>query len=103
MRQLVQLAKQADEFKSLNAEIICILREEGDGVNGLKKAKKATDTPFTLALDQNKKTTKPYSTKNKTFDNFVIDKNGVVKAIIPGTLRDRATAEELIKELKKLQ
>ena len=87
----------------MNTEVICIMREEADGVSGLKKVLANTKTPFTLAIDKDKKSTKPYSTKQRTFDNFVIDKTGNVKAIIPGTLRDRATAEELIKQLNEIE
>lgn len=87
----------------MNTEVICIFREEKDGVSGLKKVLANTKTPFTLAIDTDKKSTKPYSTKQMTFDNFVIDKTGNVKAIIPGTLRDRATAEELIKSLNEIE
>lgn len=83
--------------------MICIFREEKEGVEGLKKVLANTKTPFTLAIDKDKKSTKAYSTKQRTFDNFVISKSGDVKAIIPGTLRDRATAEELIKELKEIE
>jgi hypothetical protein len=38
-----------------------------------------------------------------TFDNYVIDSKGIVRGIIDGTLRDRATAEELIKILKEIE
>jgi peroxiredoxin len=56
-----------------------------------------------LGLDLNKESTKAYSPKRRTFDNFVIDAKGNVRGIIDGTLRDRATAEELIKVLKEIQ
>lgn len=103
MRQLVQLTPLADQFKSLSAEVIVVFREEGDGVEGLKKVLKTTKTPFTLALDKDKKSSRAYSEKRMTFDNYVIEKSGTVKAIIPGTLRDRAKANELIKHLKEIE
>lgn len=83
--------------------MICIFREESEGVAGLKKTLAATKSPFTLAVDKDKKSTKAYSSKRMTFDNFVVDKDGVVRAIIPGTLRDRATAEALLKALQSIE
>ena len=103
MRQLGELQKRADEFKGLEAELIFVFREEREGVDGLKKIQQQHNTKFTLALDFDKKSSKAYSTRRMTFDNFVIRKDGQVAAIIDGTLRERATADELIKVLKKLQ
>ena len=103
MRQLVQLQKQANDFKALNTELIFVFREESDGADGLKKIKQKTKTDFTLAVDLNKKSSAAYSSKKMTFDNFVIDRNGNVKGIIPGTLRDRATADELLRHLREIE
>jgi peroxiredoxin len=103
MRQLVQLQQHAEEFKNLNAELIFVFREESEGVDGLKKIKEKHDPPFTLSLDMDKKSTKAYSAAPMTFDNYVIDSEGNVRGIIDGKLRDRATAEELIKVLKQIQ
>ena len=102
MRQLVQLQKQADDFKAANAELIFVFREEQSGIDGLEKIKEKAKTDFTLTLDLNKESTAAYSPKKRTFDNFVIDRNGTVRAVIDGTLRDRATAEELLKALRNL-
>lgn len=107
MRQLVQLQKQSGDFKKLNTELVFVFREEGDGVDGLKKIQNKVDEAnrkhFILAIDPKKKSSAAYSPKRMTFDNYVIDSKGVVRAVIDGTLRDRATAEELIKALKKIQ
>lgn len=97
------MGEQAKEFEALNAEIICIFREESEGAKGLQKVQDKIETTFTLAVDRDKASTEPYSTKRMTFDNFVIDKTGKVKAIIPGTLKIRATAEQLIKNLKEIE
>ena len=103
MRQLVQLQKHADDFKDLNAEMIFVFREESEGVEGLKKITEAQKPTYRLSLDFNKKSSKAYSPRPRTFDNFVIDSSGTVRGIIDGTLRDRATAEELMKVLKEIQ
>lgn len=103
MKQLVQLQSHADKFKKLNAELIFVFREEGDGVDGLKKIKDRQKTKFTLAVDLNKKSSAAYSPKRMTFDNFVVDSKGTVRAVIDGTLRDRATADEIIKTLTEIE
>ncbi|MDG1898181.1 MAG: hypothetical protein P8J37_25035 [Fuerstiella sp.] len=69
----------------------------------MKKIRDKTKTGFTLTFDLDKKSTKAYSTKRMTFDNFVIDRKGNVQSVIDGTLRDRATADELLKVLRKLE
>lgn len=103
MRQLVELQKHAADFKSLNTELVFVFREEKEGVNGLKKIKGKTKTTYTLAVDLNKKSTAGYSSKRMTFDNFVVSKDGKVNAIIDGSLRTRATAEQLLKALKTIE
>ncbi|MFK8115302.1 MAG: peroxiredoxin family protein [Rubripirellula sp.] len=102
MKQLVQLQKHADEFKKLNAEMLFVFREESDGVNGLKKIKSKHKTTYRLAFDS-KKSSKAYSPKKMTFDNYVIAADGTVAGIVDGTLRDRATADELKKILQEIQ
>lgn len=103
MRQLVQLQEQASEFKALNTELIFVFREEKEGVDGLKKIKQKTMTDFTLAVDLDKGSSKAYSPKKMTFDNYVIDKTGKITAVIDGTLRERATAEQMLAVLRKIE
>jgi peroxiredoxin len=102
MQQLVQLQQHADEFKSLNLEMLFVFREESEGVEGLKKIKEKHKTTYRLSLDLDKKNSQAYSPKDRTFDNYVIDSKGIIRGIIDGTLRDRATAEELIKVAKEI-
>ena len=107
MRQLVELQKQADEFKKLNVELLFVFREEGEGVAGLKKIEKkvaeGNRKHFVLAIDPQTKSSAMYSSGRTTFDNYVIDSKGVIRAEIDGTLRDRATAKQLIAALKKIE
>jgi peroxiredoxin len=102
MAQLVELQKHADDFKKLDAELVFVFREEADGVEGLKKIRDQRKTNYTLTLDFEKQSSKAYSSERMTFDNFVIDKTGVVRAAIDGTLRERAAADELLKALKEI-
>lgn len=103
MRQLVQLQKHADQFKALNAELIFVYREESEGVDGLQKIKKKVNPTYRLSLDFEKKNSAAYSPKKMTFNNYVIDSAGNLRGIVDGTLRDRATAEELTKILKEIE
>lgn len=102
MRQLVELQKHAEDFKRLNTEMLFVFREESEGVEGLKKIKDKHKTTYRLSLDFDKKSSKAYSPKNRTFDNYVVDSKGIIRGIIDGTLRDRATAEELMKVLGEI-
>lgn len=103
MKQLVELQKQSRVFKSLDAELVFVFREEREGVDGLKKIMDKHKPDFTLALDLDKKSSKAYSPARMTFDNFVIDSDGKVRNIIKGTLQTRAKAEEFIKTLTQIQ
>ena len=102
MRQLVELQKQATTFKELGAELIFVFREESGGVDALKEMKQKYETRFTLTIDPSKKSTAAYSSGRMVFDNYVIDSSGKIAGIVDGTLRDRATATELIRILKGL-
>jgi len=103
MQQLVELQKRKETFKRLNAEVVFVFREESLGVNGLKKIWAKHATTYALALDNEKKASVSYSPKPMTFDNYVIDSHGVMRKIIAGSLRKRATAAVLIDALRKIQ
>ncbi len=103
MAQLVELQKHEEEFSALNAELVFVFREEQEGVDGLKKIQEKHPSKFTLSLDLNKESSKAYSNERGTFDNFVVEKGGKIVEIIDGTLRQRATAEQLLKTLSKLE
>ncbi len=103
MKQLGELQKHADDFEKLDAKLIFIFREETGGTEALEKIRDRHQTKYTLTLDLDKKSSSVYSTEKMTFDNYVIDKQGKIVAAIDGTLRERATADELIKVLEKLE
>ncbi len=103
MRQLVELQEHAKEFEAVNTGVIFVFREEREGVAALKKMRDKYKTTFTLTLDYEKKSTMGYSPANRTFDNYIVDADGVVRAVIDGTLRTRAKADALLKTLKSLE
>jgi len=103
MAQLVELQKSADQFESLNTKVLFVFREETKGVDGLKKIKEAHDPSYLLAVDLDKKNSGGYSPKRMTFANYVIDSDGIVRAIVDGSLRDRAKAKELLRVLGEIE
>ncbi len=103
MRQLVELHKRAADFEKMDAELIFVFREEAKGVDGLKAIHARVETKFTLAVDLDKKSSKAYSPKQGEYDNYVIDKSGIVVGRIDGTKAVRATADKLLELLDKAQ
>lgn len=98
MRQLAQWTPQADKFRATDTEVICVFREEKDGDKGLAKSKKASKAPFVLANDLGAKSTKPY----KAYFAYLIDKEGILRAVKSGTKPKRPAVTEILKEIEKL-
>ncbi len=103
MSQLVELQKRAEDFRALDADVIVVYREEQSGVDGLKKIVQVSKTTFTLALDPDKNSSAAYSPEKKTFKNYVIDRTGQVRKILPGTKTRRATADQLLEALREIR
>ena len=104
MKQLGELKRNAaQQFEEMGVKVVAVFREEKQGLDGLKRIKANTKTDFTLALDTPTKATKAYSNGRKEFDNYVIDKNGVVQGIVDGTVKSRARAEQLLKMVAALE
>ena len=99
MNQLVELGKKAEQFKSANTEVIAVFREEQKGEAGLEAIKEKTKTPFTLALDNGKKSTARYSGGKREFTGYVISPKGQIVKVIKGDLRNRATSTELLEAI----
>ncbi len=103
MAQLGELKNNEEKFKAAGAEVIAVFREESKGVEGLEIIKKRAGAGFTYALDTGKKKTARYSPGRRKFDNYVIDKSGIIRAVINGDLRNRAKSDELLKTVSGLQ
>jgi hypothetical protein len=82
--------------------VLVIFREESEGQAGLRKVVQQTQTDFSLALDANAEQTKGYSPGHMVHDSYIIDTEGVIRAILAGTRYDRAQAEEFAKALHDL-
>lgn len=97
------MQESAKEFEKQDAELIFVFREESKGVEGLKLIqKRVPTTKYTLAIDRNKKSSAAYASERGSFDNYVIDKEGNVAAILDGTKMKRASAKQLFEVLEKL-
>ena len=79
-----------------------MFREESLGVNGLKRIRSKLATTYKLALDDQKKSSAVYSPKSMTFDNYLIDSDGVVRNNIAGSLLKRAGVDALVNALKSI-
>lgn len=100
MAQLVQLQESKDDlFDKHNAKVLVIFREESEGQEGLKKVIAKTNTEFTLALDLNAEATNRYSPGKMVHDSYIIDSDGVIRAILAGKRYDRAQSGEFAKAL----
>ncbi len=86
----------------MGVEVIAVFREEAKGVEGLQIIKDKTGVNFTLCLDTDAEHTSRYSPGRGEFDNYVIDKQGNIAAIIDGTLRKRALSDKLFEILEGL-
>lgn len=100
MRQLVQLQKSYDKIKKHDAEVVCVMREDEDEIEGLKKSRERTQSEFPLLTDLEGKATSPYSTEG--FVTYVIDKQGEIQAVLPGTKTRRPTAAVVLEKLAGL-
>ncbi len=103
MRQLVQLNQHAEDFKKLNADVVIVFREDQREVEGLKEIRSKRKTKFTLLTDLGAKHTAAYSPKKMRFATYVIDRKGVVRDILEGSLRQRPVSEPILKVLAELE
>ena len=102
MAQLGELKKNSDKFDAMGVEVIAVFREDKKGVEGLALIKKRTGVEFTLCIDTGAENTARYSPLKRTFDNYVVDKTGVITKVIEGDLRNRAKSKQLLDELGKI-
>ena len=104
MAQLVQLQENLGALvKKHNANVLVVFREESEGQEGLKKVLEQTKTEFTLALDSNAEETKRYSPGKMVHDSYIIDSEGVIRAILAGTRYDRAQSDEFARALTDME
>ncbi|MEM7316875.1 MAG: redoxin domain-containing protein [Planctomycetota bacterium] len=101
MRQLGQLQKSYAEFNKMDTEIVAVFREEADGVEGLQKSISKTRATYPMLLDLKKQRTAAYS--DTGFATYIVDKQGKIAAILPGTKRQRPGPKAILAKLKALQ
>ena len=97
----MQLQENYDAIREHDAEVIVVFREDQEGVEGLKKCRDSADAEFPLLSDLNKESSGAYS--GDGFQTYVIDKAGVIRAVLDGTLRDRPMADEILSRLERLE
>ncbi len=100
MRQLVQSQKRYHEFKKLDAELVSISREENLGVEGLGRIQERQGVKFVLLTDYQNKQTPSYS--QGAFLSYIIGKQGVIRAVLPGTTYDRPPVQSILETAQKV-
>ncbi|WP_186767829.1 peroxiredoxin family protein [Blastopirellula retiformator] len=98
MKQIKDIQANYGKIKEAGAEVLVIFREEEDGEKGLEEVKKTTGAEFPLGLDLTAVETKPYSQEG--FTTYVIDAEGKISQVLPGTKPDRPLANKILSALK---
>lgn len=93
------MQKHYDELTKLDTEIITVQREEREGVAGLKKTIQMTGIAFPVVIDHRNEETADYS--QGAFFTYIIDTQGVIRAILPGTTYDRPTGDQIVAAFKQ--
>lgn len=96
------MQKLAGELEKSNARVLVVFREEEEGQQGLRKIRKHVTADFTLTLDLHAEQTADYGMGPPTFETFLIDPEGVIRAIISGTTYDRPRGEDIVRKLREL-
>lgn len=100
MAQLVQLQERYDEFKKLDTELVSISREEKLGVEGLGRIRQRQGIKYVLLNDYQNKQTSSYS--QGAFLTYIIDKQGIIRAVLPGTTYDRPSGQTILETAQKV-
>ena len=104
MEQLVQLQGDlGDLIEKCNVSVLVVFREESEGQEGLRKVAEQTKTEFTLALDTDAEETKRYSPGKMVHDSYIIDSEGVIRAILAGKRYDRARSNGFAEALHDME
>ena len=103
LKQLLELRRNAEKLKAENARVVVVFREEAKGIDGLKLMKNRAKVDFTFALDNEKQQTAAYSSGDKEYSTYVIDKSGQIKSYIKGDTRNRAKSQRILDAIGGLE
>ena len=85
-----------------SAEVICVLREEKSGVEGVAKVREKTGAAFPILLDLDRQKTPRYS-EGTAFHTYIVGKDGRIAAVLKGEKGKRPTGEEILAALGQLE
>ncbi len=100
MRQLGQLQERYEAFKDADTEIVAVQREDKTGVKGLERIRKERGVELVLLTDYRNEATSMYS--QGAFFTCIIDKQGVVRALLPVTVYDRPHGETILERTQEV-
>lgn len=101
MGHMQALQKRSAEFDAAGAQIVAVFRENKEGVEGLKKVRKASKAEFLLLDDPDKQQTKAYSPEG--FAAYVVDSQGIIRGVFDGTKTGRPDPDKLLAAVKELK
>jgi thioredoxin-dependent peroxiredoxin len=91
--------KYAD-FKQAGAEVIAVFREDSGRLDGLKVVREASQAEFVLLTDYEAQRTTVYSPD--AYTAYVINRRGIVSAVVSGTQAQRPDVAKLLEAVKLL-
>jgi len=94
------LQQQYQKIQALGAEVIAIQRENKDGPSGLKRTARNSGARFVVAGDLGAKATGHYSRGG--FHTYIVDRQGVIQAVLTGRKFDRPTGQQILARLKSV-
>ncbi len=108
---MVQLQKDHDKLEAAGVQIVAL---SYDSVEILKKFGTEQNIKYSLLSDLESKTIDAYKIRNKKVrfpqqdgiphpTTFVVDKDGVIRAKLPGTTRKRHTTDDLLEAFGKMK
>lgn len=87
-------------MQAADAQVVCVFREDQFGVDGLKQIQQRTQAGFQLLSDFGTKATAAYSTGG--LHTYVIDRQGVIQAVLEGQKTKRPLAEKVLAAISRL-
>ncbi|QDT66979.1 peroxiredoxin family protein [Calycomorphotria hydatis] len=100
MGHMRALQQSYDQIKEAGAEVVVVFREERDGAEGVMKSRRASSATFPMLVDKNAAATPDYSTSG--FAAYIVDGDGVIQAILPGTKKNRPDTKKILDSVKSL-
>jgi peroxiredoxin len=98
---MLDLQQRYRDFREEGAEVVAVFREEESELRALRILRTTTRAEFPLLSDYLSKQTGGYSPTG--YAAYVIDRQGKIRAVIPGTLTDRPDIGQLLEAVRAIK